>query len=34
MYFLFYGQSYPFFYENGFLTVWDSGNRAVFKKSP
>ena len=34
MYLFYYGQSYPFFYENGILTVWDSGNRAVFKKAP
>ena len=34
MYLLYNGQSFPFFYENGILTVWDSGSRAVFKKSP
>lgn len=26
------GQVFPFFYQDGVLTVWDSGSRAVFKK--
>lgn len=34
MYLLCNGQSFPFFYENGILTVWDSGSRAVFQKCP
>jgi len=27
------GQAFPFFYQDGVLTVWDSGSRAVFKKA-
>ena len=27
------GQSFPFFYQDGRLTVWDSGSRAVFEKT-
>ena len=26
-------QSFPFFYQDGRITVWDSGSRAVFSKS-
>ena len=26
------GQSYPFFYKDGILTVWDSASRAEFQK--
>lgn len=27
------GQSFPFFYQDGRLTVWDAGSRAVFVKT-
>ena len=32
MFFLADGHPYPFFFQNGSLTVWDSGSRAVFEK--
>ena len=32
MFFLADGHPYPFFFQNGRLTVWDSGSRAVFEK--
>lgn len=32
MFFLADGHPFPFFYQNGSLTVWDSGSRAVFMK--
>ena len=32
MFFFRSGQPFPFFFEDGILTVWDSGSRAVFQK--
>lgn len=32
MFFLSDGHPFPFFYQGGSLTVWDSGSRAVFEK--
>jgi hypothetical protein len=33
MFFFGGGQAFPFFYQDGVLTVWDSGSRAVFQKA-
>ena len=32
MFFCLGGQTFPFFYQDGMLTIWDSGSRVVFKK--